>query len=108
MVVDNLRPPQNAPDRKNQNQSKSCYFCSNTFSADHRKSCQARDVECRSCKKKGHLAKMCNSERRVKRVKDEDFQVGLETEVDNIVIEQDEDSEPEYSILSIQPRKNLP
>ena len=35
---------QNAPDRKNQNHSRSCYFCGNTFSTDHRKNCAARDV----------------------------------------------------------------
>ena len=30
---------QNAPDRKNQNPSRSCYFCGNTYSLDHRKNC---------------------------------------------------------------------
>ena len=58
---------QNASGRKKQNQSKSCYFCGNKFSADHRKKCPARDVEFRLCKKNGQFAKLCNSKRRVNR-----------------------------------------
>ena len=37
--------------RKNQNPCRSCYFCGNRFSSDHRKKYLARDIECRSYKK---------------------------------------------------------
>ena len=61
-------------------------------------------MECRSCKKKGHLAKVCNSKRRFIRVEEEAAQASLETDIDHIVLDQDDDSEPEYGILSIQPQ----
>ena len=47
---------------------------------------------------------MCNSRRRVNRVEEEEAQSSLEREIDHIVLDQDDDSEPEYGILSIQPR----
>ena len=43
---------QSVSDKKGQSSSRSCYFCGNTYSPDHRKNCLARDVECRTCKKK--------------------------------------------------------
>ena len=48
---------QNGSDKKGQNLSRSCYFCGNTYSPNHRKSCPARDVECRTCKKKRTFCK---------------------------------------------------
>ena len=56
--------PQNQANRQNNqgNQgNKSCYFCGNLFSLDHRKSCPARQVTCNLCKKRDHIAKCCNS-----------------------------------------------
>ena len=56
--------PQNQKNRQNwqSNQgNKSCYFCGNPFSPDHRKSCPARKVTCNLCRKRGHFAKCCNS-----------------------------------------------
>ena len=62
----------NVSDKKGQSSSRSCYFCGNTYSPDDRKICPARDVdECRTCKKKGHFAKVCNSRRRINRVEEE-------------------------------------
>ena len=95
----------NVSDKKGQSSSRSCYFCANTYSPDHRKNCPARDVECRTCKKKGHFAKVCNSRRTVNRVEEEEVQSNLETEIDNIVLDQDDDSEPEYGVLSITQRR---
>ena len=54
---------QNIPDKKGQISFRSCYFCGNTYSPHHRKSCPARDVECLTCKKKGHFAKVYNTRR---------------------------------------------
>ena len=96
---------QNGSDKKDQNSSRSCYFSGNTYSPDHRKSCPARDVECLTCKKKGHFAKVCNSRRRVNHVEEEEVQRCLETEIDIIVLDQEDDSEPEYGVLSITPRR---
>ena len=56
--------PQNQNNRQNSQsnqRNKSCYFCGDPFSPDHRKSCPARDVTCKLCRKRGHFAKCCNS-----------------------------------------------
>ena len=50
------------------------------------------------------FAKVCNSRCRVNLVEEEDAQTSLETEIDHIVLDQDDDSEPEYGILSTQPQ----
>ena len=45
------------------------FFCGHAYSAGIRKVCPAREVECRSCQKKHHIAEMCNSTKpRVNRV----------------------------------------
>ena len=36
--------------------AKSCFFCGNRFSANHKQSCSARNVACRNFSKKGHYA----------------------------------------------------
>ena len=54
---------------------------------------------------KGHFAKVCSSRRRVNHVEEEELQSNLETEIDHIVLDQEDDSEPEYGVLSITPRR---
>ena len=61
----------------------------------------SNDVQVR---KKGHFAKVCNSRRQINCVEEEEAQPSLETEIDHIALDQDDDSEPEYGILSITPR----
>ena len=40
----------NRPNQR-QNQNKTCYFCGNLFSLEHRRSCLAREATCNACKK---------------------------------------------------------
>ena len=47
---------------------------------------------------------MCNSRRRVNCVEEEETQASLETKIDHIVLDQDDDIEPEYGVLSITTR----
>ena len=56
-------------------------------------------------RKKGHFAKVYNSRRRVNRVEEEEVQPSLETEIDHNVLDQEDDSEPEYGFLSIISRR---
>ena len=59
--------PQNQNKRQtsqNNQIGKSCYFCGNPYSPEHRKSCPARDVTCNLCRNRGHFAKCCNSSKR--------------------------------------------
>ena len=40
---------------------KACYFCGKDYSPNHKSSCAARGVICKSSNKKGHFASCCNS-----------------------------------------------
>ena len=66
--IQSSREKRNYPQNQNYRQNwrsnqgnKSCYFCGNSFSPDHRKTCPARKVTCNHCRKRGHFAKCCNS-----------------------------------------------
>ena len=96
--------PQNQTDRQitQSNQgNKSCCFCGNPFSPDHRKSCPAREVTCNLCKKREHFAKCCNSsKRRMKLVHENEEASGPST--DCSFIDAKYDSEPELGILQLE------
>ena len=38
-----------------------CYNCGNDFTANHLQICKARDINCRSCGRKGHFQRFCKS-----------------------------------------------
>lgn len=38
-----------------------CYNCGNDFNANHLQSCKAKDINCRSCGRKGHFQRFCKS-----------------------------------------------
>ena len=96
--------PQNQNNRQtsqNNQTNKSCYFCGNPNSPDHRKSCRAREVTCNLCRKRGHFAKCCNSsKRRVNLVQENEDVAG--PSVDCNFIDVDQDSEPEYGVLQLE------
>ena len=80
--------------------NKSCYFCGNLFSPDHRKSCPAREVTCNLCKKRGHFAKCCiSSKRRVNLIHENEEASG--PSIDCNFIDAEYDSEPEYVVLRL-------
>ena len=62
-LSDRISRAQNSKSKGNNEKSKSCYFCGNRFSANHKQSCPARNVTCKNCSKKGHFAKCCNSKK---------------------------------------------
>ena len=81
--------------------SKSCYFCDNPYSPEHRKSCPARDVTCNLCRKRGHFAKCCSSsKRRVNLVQENEDVSG--PSVDCNFIDVDQDSEPENGVFLLE------
>ena len=87
----------NRPNQRH-NQKKTCYFCSNPFSLEHRRSCPAREATCNACKKKDHFAKVCNTtKRRVKMVQNEEMSSDQECNL----IDVNGDSEPEYGVMAI-------
>ena len=88
----NLKP-KNQQDQSN-TQSKPCYFCGRRFTPEHKAICQARGATCRSCGKKGHFAKCCNSTQ-VANIE----QPEPDEEKDCNFI--DSDSEENYSVLKI-------
>ena len=79
--------------------SKSCYFCGNRFSTNHKQSCPARNVTCKNCDKKGHFAKCCNS-KNVANVEAESDETVEET--CNFITS---DSESEFTVLSVAAEK---
>ena len=82
---------------QNNQTNKSCYFCGNPYSPDHRKYCPAREVTCNLCRKRGHFAKCCKlSKRRVNLVQENEDVAG--PSVDCNFIDVDQDSEPEYGV----------
>ena len=86
---------------QNNHTKKSCYFCGNPYSPEHRKLCPARDVTCNLCRKRGHCAKFCNSsKRRVNLVQENEEVAG--PSVDCSFIDVDQDSEPEYGVLQLE------
>ena len=98
-LSDRISRAQNSKSKGNNEKSKSCYFCGNRFSANHKQSCPARNVTCRNCSKKGHFAKCCNS----KNV------ANVEAESDETVEENcnfiTSDSESEFAVLSVAAEK---
>ena len=94
-LSDRISRAQNNKSKGTNEKSKSCYFCGNRFSANHKQSCPARNVTCRNCSKKGHFAKCCNS----KNV------ANVEAESDETVEENcnfiTSDSESEFAVLSV-------
>ena len=94
-LSDRISRAQNSKQKGFKEKSKSCYFCGNRFSANHKQSCPARNVTCRNCNKKGHFAKCCNS----KNV------ANVEAESDETVEEKcnfiTSDSESEFAVLSV-------
>ena len=92
MSMGNFKP-KNQQDQSN-TQSKPCYFCGRRFTPEHKSKCQARGAKCRSCRKKGHFAKCCNSNQ-VANVEKPDPD---EEEDCNFI---DSDSEENYSVLKI-------
>ena len=95
---------QNQNNRQNSQRNqgnKSCYFCGNPFSLDHRKSCPAREVSCNLCRKRGHFAKCCNSSKsRVNLVQEKEE--ASSPSIDYNFIDVDHDSEPEYGVLQLE------
>ena len=86
---------------QNNQTNKSCYFCGNPYSPDHRKSCPAREVTCNLCRKRGHFAKCCNSsKRRVNLVQENEDVAGPSVECNFIDV--DQNSEPEYGVLQLE------
>ena len=96
-LSDRINRAQNNKSKNNATteKAKSCYFCGNRFSANHKQSCPARNVTCRNCSKKRHFAKCCNSKN-----------------VANVDVESDEtleencnfitsNSESEFAVLSV-------
>ena len=98
-LSDRISRAQNSKQKGINEKSKSCYFCGNRFSANHKQSCPARNVICRNCNKKGHFAKCCNS----KNV------ANVEAESDETVEENcnfiTSDSESEFAVLSVAAEK---
>ena len=96
--------PQNQNNRQtsqNNQSNKSCYFCGNPYSPDHRKSCPAREVTCNLCRKRGHFAKCCNlSKRRVNLVQENEDLAGPSVVCNFIDV--DQGSEPEYGVLQME------
>ena len=94
-LSDRISRAQNSKQKGINEKSRSCYFCGNRFSANHKQSCPARNVICRNCNKKGHFAKCCNS----KNV------ANVEAESDETVEENcnfiTSDSESEFAVLSV-------
>ena len=91
----------NRPNTQSNKGNKACYFCGNSFSPDHRKSCPAREVTCNLCKKRAHFAKCCNSSRRRVNLVD-DSEEATDPSIDCNFIDADYDSEPEYSVLQLE------
>ena len=54
------------------NYSKSCYFCGDSFSLEHRKLCPANEVACKLCKKRGHFANCYKSSKKKAKIVRED------------------------------------
>lgn len=40
---------------------RACYNCGNDFTANHMESCKAKNINCRSCGRKGHFQRFCKS-----------------------------------------------
>ena len=99
-LSDRISRAQSSKSKMNNEKSKSCYFCGNRFSANHKQSCPARNVICRNCSKKGHLAKCCNSK----------SVANVEAESDETVEENchsiTSDSESEFAVLSVAVEKS--
>ena len=96
--------PQNQFNRQNTQSNKgnkACYFCGNSFSPHHRRSCVAREVTCNLCKKRGHFAKCCNSSKRRVNLVNDSEEVA-DPSVDCNFIDADYDSEPEYGELQLE------
>ena len=92
--------PQNQSNRQtsqNNQTNKSCYFCGNPSSTDHRKSFPAREKTCNHFRKRGHFAKRCNSSNLVQENEDAS---GRSMDCNFIDVEQD--SEPEYGVLQLE------
>ena len=96
--------PQNQTNRQNMQSNKgnkSCYFCGNPFSPDHKKSCAARGVTCNLCKKRGHFAMCCvSSKRRVNLV--HESEEASDPSIDCNFIDADYDNKPEYAVLQLE------
>ena len=96
--------PKNQNNRQtsqNNQTNKSCYFCGNPVSPDHRKSCPAREVTCNLCRRRGHFAKCCNSSKQnVNLVQENEDASG--TSMDCIFIDVEQDSEPEFGVLQLE------
>ena len=99
-LSDRISRAQSSKSKGNNEKSKSCYFCGNRFSANHKQSCPARNVSCRNCSKKGHFAKCCNSK----------SVANVEAESDETVEENcnfiTSDSESEFAVLSVAVEKS--
>ena len=96
--------PQNQTNRQNAQSNKgnkSCYFFSNPFSPDHRKSCPARKFTCNLCKKRSHFAKCCNSSKRRVNMVHENEEAS-DPSIDCNFTDADYDSEPEYGVLQLE------
>ena len=87
----NNKPKANATTEK----AKSCSFCGNRFSANHKQSCPARNVTFRNCNKMGHFAKCCNS-KNVANVDDKSDET-VEKNCNFIT----SDSESDFAVLSV-------
>ena len=106
--IQSSRGKQNYPQNQNNRQNsqniqgnKSCYFCGNPFSPDHRKLCPAREVTCNLSKKRGHFTKCCNSsKRRVNLVHENEEASG--PSIDCNFIDAEHDREPQYGILLLE------
>ena len=94
-LSDRINRAQNNKSKGANEKAKLCYFCGNRFSANHKQTCPARNVNCRNCSKKGHFAKCCNS----KNV------ANVEVESDETVEENcnfiTSESESEFAVLSV-------
>ena len=61
---DNRKGVRRQPNAEGASSNQSCYRCGGNH---HQSNCRFREVECHSCKKKGHIAKVCRSKLNAKK-----------------------------------------
>ena len=83
------------PNKPTKNQ-KACYFGVKDYSLNHKLSCPARGVICKSCNKKGPFARCCNSTKNVNNG-DNESNSTVEENINFIT----SDSESEFGVLKV-------